>query len=176
MVSRDSLAAVVTGTLVLGTVVFGTGCFPRPDTSVVLENDYPRDAAAAYVIYQAYWQAVSFDAAIVPGAASDVMPTVPASGNTAYVVVAPGWDPSSNTPPRSIVVLESAGQFAVNLDDTLTIPVSDETFIGNCAAGSALTQTEADFITNLVFPGRFAQLHYEAKDCTTPFTGDGGAE
>jgi len=172
--SRESLSAVVTG-FAIGAVGFGTGCFPRPDTSVVLENDYPRDAAAPYVIYQAYWQAVLFDAAIVPGASSDAMATVPASGNTAYVLVAPGWDPTSKTPPRSIVVLESSGQFGVNLDDTLTIPVSDQTFVGNCAAGSVLTQAEADKITSLVFPGVFTQLHYDAHDCTTTFTGDGGA-
>jgi len=49
----------------------------------------------------------------------------------------------------------------------LHIPVDDATFSGNCAAGSVLTQTQADFITRRVFATDFAGRHYDAATCTT---------
>jgi hypothetical protein len=109
---------------------------------------------------------------------------VPASDNTAWVVLAPGWDPSSSSPPKSFVVLQSLSGFAVHLNDTLHIPVDDADFAGNCVSGSTLTQSQADFITQLVFvkdpvtggPGIFQGLQYDAATCTTTPVGDAGAE
>jgi hypothetical protein len=49
----------------------------------------------------------------------------------------------------------------------LTITVDDTAFIGNCAAGTFLAQTEADFVTQRVFAQTFAGLHYDAATCTT---------
>jgi hypothetical protein len=104
---------------------------------------------------------------------------VAASANTAYVVLAPGWDPTSDptstTQPTSFIVLQSRDGFAVNLGDTLHIPVDDTTFAGNCTAGSVLTQAQADFITQLVFPSTFRSFHYDAATCTTTQIGDAGA-
>src|SRR5580700_5056432 len=73
--------------------------------------------------------------------------TVPASANTAYAVLAPGWDPTSSTSPTG---------FAVPLGDTLQIPVEDKTFMGNCASKSFLSQSQADLITQRIFPSIFA--------------------
>jgi hypothetical protein len=128
------------------------------------------------VVYDAYWQAVSFAGSpIAPGASSDPQSSVPASDNTAYVVLAPGWDPASSAPPTSFVVLQSRSGFSAHLGDTLHIPVSDATFAGNCAARSFLTQDQADFVSRLVFPGVFANLHYDPSTCTTTsIGGDGG--
>jgi hypothetical protein len=64
----------------------------------------------------------------------------------------------------------------VSLGDTLHIPVDDATFTGNCAAGSFLTQAQADFITREVFPGDFASRSYDAATCTTTPIGDAGAD
>jgi hypothetical protein len=135
------------------------GC-DAPNTKVVLDNDYP--PATANVIYQAFWQAVSFAKPILPGASSDPENTVAASDNSAYVVLAPGFFGGQ---PTSLVVLQSSGGFAVHLDETLHIPVDDQHFAGNCAAGSFLTQGQADFITQRVFAGLFAGLGYDAATC-----------
>jgi hypothetical protein len=159
------------------------GCFPRPDTSVVLENNYPSSREEPLVVYLGFWQAVPFAMAsmtpdalpIPPGSSSAPASTVPASGTTAYVVLAPGWDSSSTSPPTRFVVMQSSAGFTVGFDETLVIPVDDTTFIGNCAAGSLLTQDEADFITQRVFQSTFATLRYDASTCTTsPLDDDGG--
>jgi hypothetical protein len=152
-----------------------SGC-DTPDTTVVLDNEYPASDKPALVVYQAYWQAVSFAEPVPPAASSTAQSTIPASANTAYAVLAPGWDPASSTPPSSFVVLQSVNGFSVQLDDRLTIPIDDTTFAGNCAAGRLLKQSQADFITGFVFPTVFAGKHYDAATCTTTLTGDAGAK
>jgi hypothetical protein len=153
---------------------FAAACDQQPQTTVVLDNDYAPSAASPLVVYRASWQAVSFRSAVPPGSSSDPQSTVPASDNTAYVVLAPGWDPARSTPPTSFIVLQSRGGFGVHLGGALHIPVDDTTFTGNCASGSALSQDQADFITRLVFPNDFASLRYDAASCTATPLGDGG--
>ena len=157
-------------------VPLAIACDQEPDTSVIVDNAYPPSTTAAMVVYHAYWQAVSFQTPIPPGSSSVPQSTVPASDNTAYVVVAPGWDPASSTPPTSLVVLQSRSGFDVHLGGTLHVPVDDTTFAGNCASGSFLSQAQADFITELVFPADFAPLRYDAASCTTTRIADAGAD
>ena len=193
VIGRRSLAAVVTvfALALLATVPFGCAGFPdgAPKTSVVLENRYAPTAKSALVVYDAYWLNVSFGVhplpsapspipgqPVAPGSSSEPQDTIPASAdNTAYVVLAPGWDPASTTPPTSLVVLQSRSGFAVVLGDTLHIPVDDVTFEGNCAAGSHLTQDQTDFLTKIVFASDFAGHNYDASTCTTTQIGDAGA-
>jgi hypothetical protein len=158
-------------------VLLGAGCESpyNVDTFVVLDNDYPQ--ASALVVYQAFWQAIPFSTPVPPGSTSDPQGTIPASENTAYVVLAPGWDPAATPKPTAFVVLESQQGFGLHIGDTLHIPVSDAAFVGNCAAGSHLSQQEADFITQIVFASTFAGLRYDATTCKTTRapTGDAGA-
>jgi hypothetical protein len=149
-------------------------CTEPPATTVVLVNDYPPSRTNSLVVFGAYWQAVSFQDPIPPGSSSTPQETVPASANTAYVVLAPGWDPGSPTPPISFVILQSRNGLGVQEGDTLDIPVDDTTFMGNCASGSFLSQSQADFISQLVFPSIFAKLHYDAPTCRTTPAGDAG--
>jgi hypothetical protein len=149
-------------------------CNDGTDTYVVVDNEYPASASVPSVIYQAYWEATTFQTPIPPGTSSAPETTVTASGNTAYAVLAPGWDPTSGAPPTSFVVLESRSVYSVHLRDTLHIPVDDATFAGNCAAGSFLDTSDANTITTLVFPGIFAGTTYDPATCTTTRTGDGG--
>jgi hypothetical protein len=144
-----------------------------PTTHVVLDNDYPADAGTPLVVYRAFWQAVAFQDPVLPGESSSSLETVPASANIAYVVLAPGFDPTGDAGPTSFVLLESrdAG-FGVNLNETLHIPVDDTRFAGNCDAGSSLSQAQADFIVNFVFtpnlfPDAAAPFRYNAATCTT---------
>jgi hypothetical protein len=162
---------------VLPATLPATGCnIDTPYTYVIVDNDYPASATTPLVVYRAYWEAVAFTAPVPPGSSSPQQSTVPASDETAWVVLAPGWDPSSSSQPTSFVVLQSRSGFAVHLDDTLHIPVDDAHFAGNCAAGSALTQSQADFITQLVFPSIFQGLKYDAATCVATPVGDAGAE
>ncbi|MGD0528981.1 MAG: hypothetical protein ABSE49_27835 [Polyangiaceae bacterium] len=149
------------------------GCDPAPSTSVVLDNDYPPYAAAPLVVYRAYWQAVTFNEAVAPGDSSPPLPTVAASDNTAYVLLAPGWDPAGTTAPASFILLQSREGYAVDLGDTLHIPIDDSTFAGNCATGSTLTQAQADFIAQLVFVDDSGAItfRYDAATCTTTLVG-----
>jgi hypothetical protein len=166
--------------LALSLALVVAGC-DGPSTNVVVDNGYPPYASVPLVVYDAYWQAVAFEQPdgaadpIPPGDSSEPQTTVPASANTAYVLLAPGWDPTSATPPTSFIVLQSQAGFAVSLGDTLHIPVDDTTFTGNCATGSFLTQAQADFITERVFAKDFVSLRYDAATCTTTPAGDAGS-
>ncbi len=151
------------------------GC-DTPATFVVLDNHYPESAPDAAVVYQAFWQAISFQTPIAPGSSSSPQSTIAASANLAYVVLAPGWDITSSTPPTSLVVMQSRSGFSVSLNQTLHIPVDDATFAGNCAAGSVLSQAEANFLTEIVFAPLFMAVSYDAATCTsTPKSDAGGS-
>jgi hypothetical protein len=160
---------------VVASTAFAMAC-DTPHTLVVMENGYDASAVPPLVIYDAFWQAVRFETPIAPGSSSDPLTTVAASENTAYVVLAPGWDPQSTTPPTSLIVMESRAGFGVSFDSTLDIQVDDTTFMGNCASGSSLTQGEANFITQFVFPNDFASLSYDATSCTTTPISDAGTD
>jgi hypothetical protein len=158
----------------------GAGCasFPvgPPQTAVILDNDYA--PSTKFVIHDAWWQDASFSGqAIEPGASSSAENTVPASANnTAYVLIAPGWDPDGGTAPTSFLLLQSRAGFAISLSEILHLPVDDEHFEGNCTAGSPLTQEQANFLTHVVFPGDFEGFAYDAATCTTIQRGDAGAD
>jgi hypothetical protein len=170
--------------LPLAGAALAVGCMnlDTPSTNVIFDNEYPATASAD-VLYEAYWSNVTFSgpdsgvAPLSPGESSDAVTAVPASDNTAYAVLAPGWDPDASAAPTTFVVLQSRdGGFAVRLGDTLHIPVNDTTFAGNCATGPALLQSQADFITQIVFPSTFAGKRYDAASCTTTPIGDAGSE
>ena len=147
-----------------------------PSTFVVLDNQYPESMANGQVVYEAFWQAVSFQSPIPPDSSSSPQRTIAASDNVAYVVLAPGWEVGSSAPPKSLVVMQSRVGFSVSLNQTLHIPVDDAHFAGNCAAGSSLSQTEANFLTGIVFAPLFLGVTYDAASCTaSPATDAGGS-
>lgn len=151
---RRSFRALLVCAFVLS---LGAGC-DSPSTRVVVDNAYPASTEHPLVIDRAFWLAVAFPTPIPPGASSDPEDTVAASPNPAYAVVAS---------PTGPVVLQSRQGFEVHWNTTLHIPVDDTTFAGNCAAGSFLSQAQADFITGRVFASDFAGRHYDAATCTT---------
>jgi hypothetical protein len=161
----------------LGAVAFGlAGCDPPP-TSVVLDNGYPVDTAVPLVVYRASWQSVSFPQPVAPGTSSAPQTALPSSDDTAYVLVAPGWDPAGSTPPTSFLLLQSIGGYGVSLGDTVHIPLGDATFIGNCAAQSYLTQAQADFLSQQVFldDSGAVSFTYDAATCTSTLVGGNGS-
>jgi len=140
---------------------------------VVLDNNY--SLSTSFVVYQAFWQSVSFPAPVPPSSSSGLQTALPASANTAYVVLAPDWDPTSSTAPTAFIVMQSRSGFELHLDHTLHIPVDDENFVGNCSAGSFLPQDQADLITQRVFADTFSNVRYDAATCSTIPIDDGGA-
>jgi hypothetical protein len=154
-------------------------CDQHPRTRVVLENKYPSSGETPFIVYRAFWQAVPFQQPLPPGSSSDEQDTVPASLNAAYAAVAPGWDPDASTVPTSFLFLQSKSGFEVHLNDTLDIGVDDATFAGNCAAGSFISQEQADFMTQRIFtqtlfPDAFAPFFYDATSCATTAIADAG--
>jgi hypothetical protein len=156
--------------------IAGASCDSLPQTSVVIDNGYAPSATNPAVVYRAYWETTYFVDPIAPGTSSDTQATIPASTSPAYVVLAPGWDPELSAQPESLVVLQSKSGFDVHLGGTVHIPVDDDGFAGNCAAGSHLTQDQADFITGVVFPDVFATYTYDAATCTATPIGDAGTD
>jgi hypothetical protein len=154
-------------------------CHTETPTSAVIENAYPTaddasDASKQTTVLKAWWATTLFLDPVPPGAASGLQRTVPDS-DFAYAVLAPGWDPASTMPPTRLIPVRSAAKLAVRRGDTLDIAVSDLTFVGDCRAGKALSQDEADFITQRIFPGEFSGLQYDAKSCTSmPLERDAG--
>ena len=133
------------------------GC-DAPSTNVVLANDYA--PSSGYVVVAARWSTVAYSTPIEPGASSDPQPAIAASPNTAWALLAHGT-------PASLIVLQSIAGFEVHLNQTLRIAIDDATFAGNCAAGSTLAQSDADFITTRVFAADFTGARYDAATCTT---------
>jgi hypothetical protein len=141
------------------------GC-DTPHAYAVLDNGYAPSAALPLVVYDAFWQAIDFPTPVPPGTSSAPVSTVAASANTAYVLLAPGWDPASSMAPTKYVLLESRDGFGVHLEETLHILVDDTHFVGNCAAGSHLSEDQALFMAEGVFRSEFGSLGYDVATCT----------
>lgn len=154
-------------------------CDTENASSSVIDNAYPAapdgDPAKQTVVYRAWWFATYYPAPVAAGASSEVQRAVPAS-DVAYAVLAPGWDPASTTAPAQLVIVKSRTPLAVARGELLHIAVSDATFTGSCAALEPLSQEEADFATQSLFPGVFAGKAYDARSCTTTDVPDAGAD
>jgi len=166
--------------LAVASISLLVGCETEDATMAVVDNAYPvaSDGAATteITVYKVWWRTTLFLDAVAPGAEGATERTVPTT-DTAYAVLAPGWDPSSPHPPAVLLAAKSVAPLSVARGDLLHITISDATFIGNCASGRPLSQDEADFITQRIFPGDFAGVTYDANTCTsTPLASDAGTD
>lgn len=150
-----------------------TGCDTPDPTHAVVENAYPEPppdggggGAAGVIVFKTWWVATLFADPVLPATISAEQPAVPETG-PAYVLLAPGWDPESGTAPARLVPVISKAPLRAVRGTTLRIQVSDETFVGNCGAGQPLSQEDADFVTQRIFPGAFAGVTYDARTCTS---------
>jgi len=157
------------------------GCSDQETTAVIV-NGYPTtadggfDSAKSIAVYKGWWLVTVFTDPVAAGTDSDPHRVV--SGNdAAYVILAPGWDPTSGTTPTVLVPAKTNGPIAVSKGDVLSINVDDAHVTGNCATGHPLAQADADFITQSIFPGDFTGFTYDAATCTlTPIPADAGAD
>lgn len=143
-------------------LVAASACDTPDPTKAVVDNAYP--ASSQVVVYKAWWSATLFEDPVLPGASSDEQRSVPES-NFVYALLAPGWDPASGSPPTKLLAVRSKEPLAATRGDTLHIIVSDATFAGSCDARQPLSQEDADFITQRIFPGDFANVSYDAATC-----------
>jgi hypothetical protein len=76
-----------------------------------------------------------------------------------------------------LVPARSARKLSVGRGDQLQIFVSDDTFVGNCAAGTPLDADSARLIVERIFPGDFAGVTYDPASClTTPVAVDAAVD
>ena len=154
-------------------------CNTSDPTSAVLANDYlaASDAGStdSMAVYKGWWAVAQFTDPVAAGQVSDAVRVVPGS-DYGYALLAPGWDSSGDTPPTTLIPLRSAQKLTVARGDTLNFVVSDDATLGNCLTGKPLTQEDADFITQRIFPGEFSNARYDAAVCkTSPTSGHGGS-
>jgi hypothetical protein len=145
------------------------------DATVVLDNRYPSTSGEPQFVYRAQFMQAQWDTAVPPQSSSVPESTLETSGDWAYVLLAPGWDARMDAGPQSFVVLKSYETIAAGAGKDVRIAIDDTTFRGRCAAGSFLTQVEADAITNAFFSDALDGFVYNASDCTTTKVSDGGA-
>ena len=159
---------------------FGMGCNTAEPTTAVLSNEYPSasDASStdAMPVYKAWWSVAQFPDAVPAGQVSDPVRIV--QGNDyGYALLAPGWDTTSGEPPTTLIPLRSAEKLSVGRGELLTFVVSAQSTVGDCNTSVPLSQEEADFITQRIFPGEFEGVVYDAASClSVPIVmGEGGA-
>lgn len=170
--------------LAVGVIGVLEGCETSDPTFAVIENRYAPppdggDAALQTAVYQGWWSVTLFTTPVAAGTTSDPQRAI-TSTDFAYALLAPGWDPASGTTPTTLVPVKSSAALHVKRGDTLHIVVSDEATTGDCAAGKPLSQEDADFITQRIFPGLFANVTYDAATCistpTPAVKADGGPD
>jgi hypothetical protein len=163
-------ALVLCGTLL-------SACETSDPTQAVFDNEYPASDAgsrASVTLYRGWWSVAQQTEPVLAGAESDPLRVVKGS-DFAYALLAPGWDPESGTLPATLLPVRTKEKLSVARGDTLRIAISDATVLGNCATGSPLTQTDADVITQRIFPAEFAGQSYDAAACTASSTAASGA-
>jgi hypothetical protein len=141
-------------------LLLAPACDTETPTSAVVDND------STNTVYKAWWSTSLFATPIAASKESESERAIPAT-DFVYALLAPGWDPASGPAPTRLVVVRSKDPLSVVRGDELHIHVSDATFVGNCETGPLLSQDDADFITQRIFPGDFVGVAYDAATCTT---------
>jgi hypothetical protein len=150
-----------------------SSCDTADATHAVVANAYPAvladasaDASAVdeTFVVRAWWSVALFPDAVAAGTESGAARVVPAT-EYAYALLARGWDPTSAATPGALVAVRTTERLSAARGRTLRIVLGPGTVVGDCAAGTPLSQDEADFVTTRIFPGAFAGLVYDAATC-----------
>lgn len=155
-----------------------SACETSDETRAVFDNEYPARESRSpdrVVLYKGWWSVAQLAAPVLPGAESDAVRVVNGS-DYAYALLAIGWDPASGRSPTRVIPIRTNTPLSVARGETLFIDISDATTLGNCLTGQPLSQDDADFITQRIFPGPFTGLHYDAASCTTTRLAAGAGE
>jgi hypothetical protein len=143
-----------------------SACETSDPTFAVIDNGYPAtDASGSVSVDRGWWSVAAFFEPVPAGAESAPVRVVKGT-DYAYALVARGWDPQAGL-PTALVPVRSRLELTVERGDTLHVHVEPGSVDGDCATGAPLSQTDADFITQRIFPGEFANVTYDAATCTT---------
>jgi hypothetical protein len=157
-----------------------SACNTSEPTTAVLSNEYPPGSSAGspdtMSVYKGWWAVAQFPRPVAAGEMSDPVRIVPGN-DYGYALLAPGWEAANGAPPTTVIPLRSAQKLSVGRGELLTFVVSEWATIGDCGTGNPLTQEDADYVTQRIFPGEFANLVYDAASCVSvPVSnGEGGA-
>lgn len=153
----------------LALAVFGAvanACATSDPTDAVLDNDYAADTDGSGVtVYSGWWSVATFLDPVPPGQESRPVRVVQGT-DYGYALLARAWTPGSGS-PVDLVPVRSRGELFVERGDTLHFRVSPTSVDGDCATGVPLSQADADFITQRIFPGAFAGVTYDAATCSS---------
>ena len=145
-------------------------CSTAEPTSAVLSNEYPAgseaDSTSSAPVYKGWWAVAQFPEPVPAGQVSDSVRVVPGK-DYGYALLAPGWAAESGSPPSTLIALRSAQELSVARGELLTFVVSAQSTRGDCRAGDPLSQEEADFITERIFPVEFSGVRYDAARCSS---------
>lgn len=122
-------------------------------TTIVVDNAYTDDT----IVDEVWWSQTLVPDRVEPGGESPAYRTTPAN-EVAYVVAERGGN---------VFVARTALPLGVDRSAELHVVISAQNIVGDCATNARLTQPEADFITQSIFPGRFAGAVYDAATCKT---------
>lgn len=162
-----------------GLLLMAAACETDTATSAQIDDAYAAVAdagsggAGGIAVYEAWWVTTHFPTPVAAGSSSRPARTVPDTGY-AYALLAPGFDPSTDSVPSKLVAVRSREPLRSQRGETLHIVVSDETFVGNCAAGSILPDGDAKLIVDSIFPRPFHGLAYDPNSCSTKPLVDAG--
>lgn len=149
-----------------------SACETSDATQAVLDNAYSAtDARGNVTVYAGWWSVAAFFEP-VPAATESAPIRVVQGTAPAYLLLARDWDPTTGA-PATLVPVRTHDALTVSRGDTLHIRVAPETVDGDCATGAPLSQDDADFITQRIFPGAFANVIYDAATCTSSSSSDG---
>lgn len=138
--------------------VLAAGC--DAPTRGEVYNTYVDDT----VVYKVWFQTTLFPDALLPGERSVQERLVP-SEDFAFALLAPGWDPTSASPPATLMVVKTSAKSTIDRGGVLVLELNHETVDGDCRHGKSLSQDDADLITQRIFPGPFTGSTYDAKTC-----------
>lgn len=145
-------------------------CETSAPTHAVVDNDYTVEQDVT--VYKAWWSVASIREHVSPGSESAPVRVVE-NTDYAFALLARGWDPEAGA-PLALIPVHTRSPVTATRGETLHIHISPETVLGDCELGEPLSQGDANFIVNRLFPGDFTGLQYDAATCTSSPIDAGG--
>lgn len=133
------------------------------DPAMIVVDDAYTDGTRVDAVW---WSQTLVPDAVEPGGESPAYRAVPGSAY-AYVLLERNG---------GLFVARSQTTLGADPGKALHVVAGPSSLAGDCANGAPLTQAEADFITESIFPGPFEGAIYDATTCKTFKPGDAGAD
>ena len=130
-------------------------CDTAHPTYARVRNDYPSETGM--VVSKVWWSVALFAESIASTEESEQVRVVPAT-ESAYALL--------TLQDGRLLPVRTANELSVARGKTLVIDISESNVLGDCEHGVPLSQEDADFITQRIFPDDFEGVTYDAATCT----------